>query len=166
MTAPVGSTTRAPRTAATRTLVGLSAFLGLGAIGGGVTFLLDPSGGAAGLTVELLERAPVDSYLLPGLLLVLGFGVPASILVAAILRPGDGPPRLRVLRWVEQRSRHRWAWLGSRLLGAVLMVWIVVQVLLIEFSWFQPLMLLIGAALVALPASRGVRSDLRRGPRR
>lgn len=84
------------RSAATRALVGLLAFQGLGAIGGGVTFLVDTSGGAAGLRVGLLERTPFADFLWPGLLLTFGLGVPALVLALAITRR----PRVLALSWI------------------------------------------------------------------
>ena len=144
------------RARATLALVGLLGFHGIGAVGGGIMFLIDTSGGAAGLDPSLLARTPFDDFLWPGLLLSVGLGVPALVLVHGVLRR----PRVAVLGWIEQLTSQHWAWAGSRLLGVALVVWIAVQVLLIEASLLQPLMLLIGAALVVLPATAGVRRDL------
>lgn len=51
------------------------------------------------------------------------------------------------------------------LLGIALIVWIVVQMLLDEPSWLQPVMFAVGAGLAWLPMTAGVRRDLaRRAP--
>jgi hypothetical protein len=146
------------RSAATRALVGLLAFQALGAIGGGVTLLIDTSGGAAGLYAGLLARTPFNDFLWPGLLLTFGLGVPALVVATAIVRR----PGIAALSRIEQITGQYWAWTGSVLLGVALMVWIVVQMLLIESSWLQPLMLAVGVGLAGLPLTAGARRDLAR----
>jgi hypothetical protein len=53
---------------------------------GGISFLTDPSGSGLGMTTDQLPQWPLlDDYAVPGLLLVLGFGVlplPAVVLLA------------------------------------------------------------------------------------
>jgi hypothetical protein len=146
----------ARRSPATWLLVGLLTFHGVGAIGGGVTFLLDTSGGLAGLDPTLLAGTPVDDFLWPGVLLAVGFGLPALALVAGVL----WRPRVAAFEWIESLTSQHWAWAGSRAMGLALVAWIVVQMLLIAASWFQPLMLVVGVALALLPATAGVRRDL------
>ena len=145
--------------AATRTLVGLLMFQSLGAIGGGVTFLADTSGRTAGLHTSLLDRTPFEDFLLPGLLLTFGLGVPALVLAISIV----WRPTMVVFARIERMTGQYWASAGSALLGVVLLVWIIVQVLLIEFSWFQPLMFAVGVGLTMLPMTASVRRDLATG---
>jgi len=141
--------------------MGLLAFHAVGAIGGGVTFLIDTSGEAAGLSPGLLDRTPFQDFLWPGLLLTFGLGVPALVLVIVIV----WRPQIAALSRIERMTGQYWAWAGSVLLGVVLVVWIVVQLVLIEFSWLQPVMLTVGAGLAGLPLTAGARRDLaRRAP--
>jgi hypothetical protein len=150
---------RAPaprRSRATWLLVALLAFHGVGAVGGGITFVLDTSGGAAGLDPALLARTPFDDFLWPGILLTVGLGAPALVLVHGVLRR----PHVTAFEWIERLTSQHWAWAGSRAIGLALAAWISVQMLLIEASWFQPLMLVVGVALMVLPATAGVRRDL------
>lgn len=151
-----GAPARQRRSSATWALAGLLAFQGLGAIGGGFAFLSDTTGSAAGLDPELLERTPFADFLWPGMLLTLGLGLPALVLLYGVLRR----PRLSMLAGLERRSRQHWSWSGSIALGLALMAWIIVQLLLIEISPLQPLMLAVGAALAGLPLTRRVRQDL------
>ncbi|GAB6090665.1 methyltransferase [Spirochaeta dissipatitropha] len=64
-------------------LVGLHVFVGIGAVGGGIAALLDPTGTAIGIDPSLLRNSPFTSFFIPGLflLLVLGFGSIASGLI-------------------------------------------------------------------------------------
>jgi hypothetical protein len=49
----------------------LQLFIGLGAVGGGLVLILDPSGSKLGIPVELLKNTPFSTYLVPGIVLYL-----------------------------------------------------------------------------------------------
>ena len=134
-------------------LVGLVVVLSISAIGGGIALLLDTSGRAAGLTPDLLAAAPVSTYLLPGLFLLLVFGGGGAGVAWGIAHQTDDE---------RVRDRRHWSWHGSVALGITLVVWIAVQVLLIEHMWLQPVMFGIGVALAGVPLLPSVRRDLRR----
>ena len=53
-----------------RGLGALQAFIGLGAVGGGLGLILKPSGAILGLPLELLESSPFSTYLVPGIVLL------------------------------------------------------------------------------------------------
>jgi hypothetical protein len=151
------STSRRTRPVPTRALVGLLAFQGISAIGGGAAFLADTSGAVAGMGTEVLAGTPFTTYLWPGLLLSLGLGVPALVAAVGVHRRG----RSRLAEPLERVTGYHWSWSVSLLLGLALMAWIVVQVLLItERSALQPTMFAVGAALVALTLLPAVRHDL------
>ncbi len=48
----------------------LQAFIGVGAVAGGLALVLDPSGATLGVPLELLEETPFATYLVPGIVLV------------------------------------------------------------------------------------------------
>ncbi|MFW6312657.1 MAG: methyltransferase [Spirochaetota bacterium] len=113
-----------------RVLAGLHGFIGIGAIGGGIGALVDPSGAAVGLDASVLQRGPFTDFLIPGLFLVIVLGLGNIVAVALLL------------------SRHRRvAGLASLGLFAVLVLWIVIQVLIMGLSnavWLHWLFLLFG----------------------
>lgn len=157
MTPTTPTSDRHARPASIRALTVLLAFQGISAVGGGAAFLLDTSGSVAGMTTEVLAGTPFTTYLWPGLLLGLGLGVPA--LVAAV-----GVYRRR--RWVgfarlERATGRHWSWSVALAIGIGLMLWIVVQLLLLdERTFLQPLMFAVGAALAVLTLLPSVREDL------
>lgn len=149
---------RARPTVATRLLAGLLVFQGVGAVGGGAVMVADPSGAAMGWDPSLLGDAPFSDFLWPGLILGFGLGVTALVLAYGVIRR----PRWRTLSVLERATGQHWAWVGSVGLGAGLMSWIVVQMLLIEFrSFLQPLMFTVGTAIVAVALLPAVRRQFR-----
>ncbi len=119
----------------------LQVFIGLGAVGGGIMLISDPSGGGLGIPVELLEGSPFSDYLIPGLVLLAfnGFGsVFGSILTF---------------------RRHRFCSLTAAALGVFLMAWIVVQVMIFNsIHWVHATYFTLG--LVELILGILIRKDL------
>jgi hypothetical protein len=102
---------------------------------GGISFLTDPSGSGVGMTTDQLPRWPLlDDYTVPGLLLLLGFGVlplPAVVLLAR--RSTAGFP-------------------ASAGVGLLLVAWMLAQLAAIglPFPGMQFGFLALGALLIAL----------------
>jgi hypothetical protein len=117
----------------TRLLIALQLLLALTAIPAGLMMVLDPHfGGSLSLEPRWLSGSPFDDYLVPGLVLTFVIGV--GSLTSATLLLG------------------RWLYAGetSLMLGVVVMTWIVVQVTIIPFHWFQPLVFALGALIFVL----------------
>lgn len=95
-------------------LVGLHVFVGVGAIGGGIAALLDPTGSAIGIDLSLLDSSPFSSFLIPGLflLVVLGFGSIASGIIF-------------------KRYSDRRGGLTSLAASIVLIAWILIQAVIL-----------------------------------
>jgi len=111
-------------------LIFLLVFLALGGIYGGLSMLFDPSGNSLQVA-EILPLLPISDFILPGifLLLVMGFA-PLFLAYALLVR----------LDWawanmLSRRSHHHWAWLGTIGLGAILVLWLVVEGFMIGFHW-------------------------------
>jgi hypothetical protein len=98
-------------------------FLGISSLAGGSGLLVDPSGQALGLPVELLEGSVFPDYLVPGLVLFFVLGV-APLVVA----------------WGLWR-RTSWSRLAVPLVGLALMIWIGVQIVVIGYAGDPPLQL-------------------------
>lgn len=111
----------------------LQAFTAIGAIPVGYGLLMDTTGQGVGMSTKLLENSPLNSFLLPGLFLLLVNGL--AHLVGA---------------WFSF-TRHRYAGYTGLILGVILSLWIIIQVAWISLSSvLQPLYLLIGLINVYL----------------
>ena len=121
-----------------RALIVLHAFLGVAAVGAGQAFVRDPSGGALGMSKDVLKGSPFSDFRIPGLFLAVVLGSANLASAGALLK------------------RHPLApWL-SFATGALLVVWVAIQTLIIGFRhWSQvlwwvmfPLVAILGALLV------------------
>jgi hypothetical protein len=151
-------TTSRERPATLFALLGLLVFLGGGGLVGGVAMLMDPSGEPLGLSMELLDPVPVDSFLLPGLLLLTVFGaVPLMAAYGAWALP---EPRwlLRLNPWPELH----WSWAWSRVTAVLLILWIGLEFLLWgSESPLQPLLLGVGLAILVMCGYPSIRRYMR-----
>ncbi len=109
-------------------LVVLHSFLAVGAIGGGLLFIVSPSGDLSGLPVSLLDSSPFRSYLIPGLILFFALGALPAIVAFGLVKQWSWglAQRLNIYK-----DRH-WSWTFSLYVGFILIVWIVAQVALIK----------------------------------
>ena len=56
-------------------LIGCLLFLSISGLAGGIGMLIDPSGASLSLPDDLLANLPIDTFLLPGLYLVVVYGL-------------------------------------------------------------------------------------------
>ncbi|WP_246369675.1 hypothetical protein [Saccharibacillus deserti] len=105
-------------------LIVLHLILALGAIGGGVMLIFDPGGTSMGMPVALLERAFFRSFLIPGILLLLIFGLfPLAVAYGLWRRPG----------WAAAEAVNPYraelhpVWVLSLYVGFGQIIWIAVQ---------------------------------------
>jgi len=105
----------------------IQAFIGLGALGGGFMLVRDPSGSALELPMSLLEGSPFPDFLIPGMFLFAVNGIGSMI--------GAG----------LSFTRRRYAQEIAIVLGAILVTWIVIQVVIISsFHWLHVLYFILG----------------------
>ena len=111
----------------------LQAFIGVGAVAGGLGLALDPSGESLGIPLELLEETPFATYLVPGIVLfaVNGLGSLAGAIASF--------------------KQHQYTGELAIALGAFLVAWILVQVYWMSgFHWLHWLYLGLGMVEVVL----------------
>jgi predicted CoA-binding protein len=124
-------------------LLALDLLVGLSAVAGGVTLVTDPSGRTMRLPLAHLAHSPFRTYLVPGLVLALVVGGSALIAAAAHVRRAASASRL------------------SAVAGAVLVGWILAEVVQVRaYHPLQPILLLVGAAQLALGLRAPLRDDV------
>jgi len=123
-------------------------FLSIGGFVGGVSFVVDRTGGGLGANLSWLEGTPVTTFLLPGLLLLGLYGIGSLILMAGLTwRWSPGP-----LRRLDRRLGLHWSSAGTVVVGAFLIAWILYEFAVIpERMVLQPILIVVGSMMVAMP---------------
>lgn len=148
---------RGHRLVAVWATIGVLTFLGATAVAGGVAML-------SGTTPpdDWLDRIPViDSWVVPGVVLGVGFGFGSLLTVYGIARR----PGWRWPRFTERLARRHWSWLATILIGLGHLVWITLElVYLPQQSVLQAVYGAVGVALVLLPLHPVMRRYLAMSP--
>jgi hypothetical protein len=153
----VPPTTRRP--ALERLVLALLAFLGVTATLGGGAFVIAPVvvGEGQWFPQSWLEDFPlIDSWVVLGLVLGLGFGVGSLLTWWGMLRRPDW----WWTRWASRLTGQHWSWLATVLLGAGHCIWIGLELAFIPLSFFHVVYGAVGLVLLTLPFTRSVREDL------
>ncbi|MBV6440915.1 MAG: hypothetical protein EPGJADBJ_02591 [Saprospiraceae bacterium] len=109
------------------------AYLALAGLSGGYLLLKDPSGQQLGMPPEFLEKLPVSNYWMAGLFLLVVFGIAPVADIYGVL------------------THRRWALQLTAGIGAVLVVWMMLQFWLIGYQIpFQAWMLIIGLVIFSV----------------
>lgn len=108
-------TSAAPPRTLRFTLLALEGVVAIAAFGGGAAMISDPAE-AMGLAPEMLDRLPVDSWLLPGVALITCNGLLPAVVAGAELIGRRWPRRF-----------------GHALAGAVLLAWPVTETVLFGY---------------------------------
>lgn len=117
----------------------------LGFFSGG-QFIRDPTGGTHDMDTSILEGTPVGDFLLVGIFFVAAFGI-LPVLAAYGLR------KLPRWRWTDPVNRwtgQNWAWTAAAATGAILIAWIVIEIMFIGSPEGFPRFLQISMALMGV----------------
>ena len=125
-------------------LVGVELFVAVGAFYGGIGLIAD---NAIHISDDWLVGTPFDSWVLPGIFLLLVVAAPMTVAAVAELR-----------RW-------RWAYTASVVAGVAQIGWIIAQwVIMQRFFVLQPVMFTAGTVVVLLAwAAHGRNRNTGRG---
>ncbi|HSJ84523.1 MAG TPA: hypothetical protein VLA91_11975 [Acidimicrobiia bacterium] len=140
-------------------VIALLAALGIGAVGGGfaMTFGI---GGESMLPDEYLDALPlVNSWVVPGLILMIGFGFGSLLAAFGVWRR----PAWAWLGGLERLTGHHWSWVVTIVIGVGQVIWITLELVSIPFSALMPTFGAIGLALILLPLTSSIRGYLEKG---
>ena len=116
------------KTAEIYLLVFLIAIESCGALFGGYNLMNDPTGESISLPIELLENSVFRNYSIPGIILFTVLGIFPLFLVYPLLSKPNWPP----INLLNIYKHYHWAWTYSVYTAIILIIWINIQMLLLE----------------------------------
>ena len=115
-------------------LIGLLAFLGLGAMGGGGVFIISPTGKLMGMPLSMLKNSPFHSFLIPGIILFTVLGLVPLLLIRALIKR---PESKFANRFNFFKDMH-WSWSFTVYVGFALIIWLQIQMALLSaVAWLH-----------------------------
>lgn len=137
----------------------LLTFLGVSALAGGTALVFGRLEEGMVPPTEWLDALPlIDSWLVPGLVLGIGFGLGSLLAAYGVWRR----PQWSWASFIETSTGYHWSWLATMLIGLGQATWIALEVLYLpELSWLMAVYGPLGLTLFLLPWTRSMRDDLR-----
>jgi hypothetical protein len=135
-------------------LILLQFLLGLGAFVSGGLLVHAPDGSLMQMPLSMLKYSPFSNFLIPGIILSTLLGVyPLAVTYSLWRKPA--------WRWPEAISPFKhlhWCWAASLASGVILLIWITVQVLMLQsIAFLHVLYFIWGWALILLTLTTDVR---------
>ncbi len=107
-------------------LIVLVVFQGVSGVVGGIGLIADPSGKNLEIPIDWLAGSPFSNYLIPGIILLTILGMYPIIIFMGLLK------------------RKYWAFVSTKLIGFVLIIWIATEIIIIGYHAEPPLQLIYG----------------------
>jgi hypothetical protein len=109
-------------------LIFLLGFLSLGAFYGGLALITSPDGSMFKMPVEMLSGSPFTDFLIPGIILLLTFGIFPLLVIWGLMKK----PENRFLNSLNLLYDYHFAWTYSVYIGVGQVIWINVQTLILN----------------------------------
>ena len=109
-------------------LIGLLAFLCVGAMFGGGALIISPSGELLGMPLSMIKDSPFPNFLIPAIFLFVVLGLAPCLLTFALVKK----PESEIADRVNIFKDMHWAWSFSLYIGLILILWIQLEMLFIH----------------------------------
>ncbi|MBN2257980.1 MAG: hypothetical protein JW704_09165 [Anaerolineaceae bacterium] len=146
------------RSIAIWTLISLHVFLGLGALATGALLILKPDGNLLQMPLSLIAGSPFPDFFIPGLIMFLLMGVyPTGIAYGIWKRPDWKWPDA-----INPFNRMHWRWVGSLVVGLIVIIWLTVELMWVEWFFLHGIYYIWSALIILLTLTPAVQAYLRR----
>ena len=109
-------------------LIGLLAFLGVGAIFGGGALIISPSGELLGMPLSMIKDSPFPDFLVPAIFLFTFLGLAPCLLIFALLKK----PESKLAELINFYKDMHWSWSFSIYIAFILIMWLQLEMMFIH----------------------------------
>jgi hypothetical protein len=109
-------------------LIFLLGFLSLGAFYGGIIFIIKPDGSVFGMPSDLLKNSPFENFLIPGIILLVTFGISPAFTIYGLLKKPDN----KFFNRFNLLYDYHFAWTFAIYIGIAQIIWINIQTLMLN----------------------------------
>jgi hypothetical protein len=110
-------------------LIVLLGFLSIAAFYGSIGFIIQPDGSLFNMDRNMLKNSIFDNYIVPGLILLVLFGlIPIFVVFCLIKKPNN-----KLLERLNLFKDYHFSWTFAVYLGFALIIWINIQTLILNF---------------------------------
>lgn len=135
-------------------LIFLLFFVAIGAIGGGGVLIISPSGEMIGLPLAILKSSPFNSFLIPGIILLVVLGITPLIVCFGLLKRPESPLAERLNFFKDMH----WAWSYSTYVSFALIIWLQTEMFFIQgVSWLHNFYMVLALMIIFLALMPQVR---------
>ncbi|PKL81995.1 MAG: hypothetical protein CVV24_12430 [Ignavibacteriae bacterium HGW-Ignavibacteriae-3] len=127
-------------------LVYVILFLAIGGLFGGICLILYPDGHLLQFPLHSLQNSPFNDFLIPGLILFFLLGIYPLLIFISFFKTASWKFMNIVNIYKDQKS----VWSNSLYLGIILVLWIDVEMIYIDYSALQTVYGLVGVAIIIL----------------
>lgn len=111
---------------------------------GGAMLVIKPDGSLLGMQTEWLNESPFKNYLIPGLILFTLNGIlPMLTVIGLFLKP-----KWEFANLFNIYPNRYWAWTYSLYVGIITITWIIMQQMMTNYFWIQPVVIFIGLLII------------------
>jgi hypothetical protein len=134
----------------------LLGFLALGAIIGGGTLTISPTGKLLRMPLYLLEKSPFNNYLIPGIILFSVFGLAPLLLIFALIKNPIG----KFAETFNFFKDMHWSWTYSIYVAFALIIWLQIEMMFLQtVYWIHTFYMIYAIVLIfvaLLPQIRNI----------
>lgn len=126
-------------------LIGLLAFLGIGALFGGGALILSPSGELIHMPSSMIKDSPFPNFLIPAIFLFTFLGLAPCLLIFALLKK----PESKLAEQINIFKDMHWSWSFSVYVGLILILWLQLEMMFIHsVHWSHTFYMFLAVAIL------------------
>jgi hypothetical protein len=136
-------------------LIGLLAFLGVGALFGGGALILSPSGELIKMPLSMIKNSPFHNFLIPAIFLFVVLGLAPCLLTVALVKK----PESKIAQRLNLFEDLHWSWSFSVYTAFILIFWIQLEMMFIHsVSWSHTFYMFLAVAILIVAILPQVRN--------